>query len=138
MNVWTFTGNLGRDADARYLPDGTSVVSFSAAVKSGYGDKAATTWPKCTIFGKRGESLQQYLIKGVQVAVAGEVSLREWQDKDGMDRYTTEISVGGIGGVLTAQRDVLQRDWHVIVQARKADRLVLPAGSVIVRTVEGL
>jgi single-strand DNA-binding protein len=96
MNVWTFTGNLGRDADARYLPDGTSVVSFSAAVKSGYGDKAATTWPKCTIFGKRGESLQQYLIKGVQVAVAGEVSLREWQDKDGSKRQSLDVRVSEI------------------------------------------
>lgn len=47
-------------------------------------------------------------------------------------------TVMGIGGVLTAQRNDMQRDWHVIVQARKADRLVLPAGSVIVRTVEGL
>lgn len=45
-------------------------------------------------------------------------------------------TVMGIGGVLTAERSNLQRDWHVIVQARKADRLVLPAGSVIVRTVE--
>lgn len=96
MNVWTFTGNLGRDADARYMPDGTSAVSFSVAVKSGYGDKATTTWPKCTIFGKRGESLQQYLVKGAQVAVSGEVSLREWQDKDGSSRQSLDVRVSEI------------------------------------------
>lgn len=83
MNVYSFSGNLGRDADQKFLPDGTSIVSFSVAVKSGYGDKEATTWCKCSLFGKRGEGVYPYLKKGQLVGVSGELTLREYDKKDG-------------------------------------------------------
>lgn len=83
MNSYQFTGNIGRDAEQKFLTDGTSIVSFSVAVKSGYGDKEATTWPKCTMFGKRGEGVFPYLKKGQLVGVSGELTLREYDKKDG-------------------------------------------------------
>lgn len=95
MNSWSFTGNLGRDAERRTVDD-SSIVSFSVAVKSGYGDRAATTWVKCNLFGKRGESLHQYLIKGQQVAIVGEVTNREWTDKEGAKRLSLEVRVTDI------------------------------------------
>lgn len=93
LNVWCFTGRLGRDAETRYLPAGTQVLEFSVAVDVGYGDKKNTIWTKCTLFGERGGKLAQYLTKGTQVAVSGEVNLREWQDRDGGKRSTLEVRV---------------------------------------------
>ena len=93
MNNWSFTGNLGRDAETRHMANGDAVVSFSVGVKSGYGDKATTTWANCAMFGKRGESVAPYLTKGQLVGVIGEVSLREWSDKDGQKRVSLEVRV---------------------------------------------
>ena len=56
MNNWNFTGNLGKDAETKTTPSGTSVCTFSVAVKSGYGDNQKTTWANCSLFGKRAES----------------------------------------------------------------------------------
>ena len=86
MNVFTFSGNLGRDAERRYTAGGDSAVSFSVAVKSGFGDKAVTSWIKCNLWGKRGESVMPYLKKGQLVGVSGEFSAREWQDKEGQTK----------------------------------------------------
>ncbi len=93
MNVWAFTGNLGGDAEKRHASNGNPVVSFNVAVKAGYGDKATTIWAKCSFWGKRGEAVAQYLTKGQQVGIVGEVSLREWKDKEGQTRTSIEVSV---------------------------------------------
>lgn len=96
MNVIAFTGNIGQDAEQRNLPDGTAVVSMSVPCKSGYGDKATTTWLRCTIFGKRGESVAPYLTKGTLVGITGEFSAREYTDKDGMKRQSLEVRVNDL------------------------------------------
>ena len=96
MNVWNFTGNLGKDSEIRYLQSGDPVVSFSVGVKAGYGDKATTTWARCSMFGKRGESVAPYLVKGQQVAISGEVSLREYTDKQGQSRSSLEVRVNDL------------------------------------------
>lgn len=83
MNVWTFTGNLGKPAEKRFTANGDCVVSFSVAVKSGFGDKAKTTWANCALWGKRGEAVAEYLTKGQQVGVSGEVTLREYESANG-------------------------------------------------------
>lgn len=93
MNIWSFTGNLGGDAEQRHTAGGDSVVSFSVGVKSGFGEKASTTWAKCSMFGKRGESVLPYLLKGQLVGVSGEVNNREWQDKEGQKRMSLEVRV---------------------------------------------
>lgn len=96
MNNWNFTGNLGRDAEQKYATSGDSIVSFSVAVKSGYGDKAATTWAKCTMWGKRGESVLPYLTKGQLVGVSGEVELREYVKKDSTNGASLEVRVNDL------------------------------------------
>lgn len=96
MNIWSFTGNLGGDADQRHTAGGDSVVSFSVGVKSGFGDKASTTWARCSMFGKRGESVLPYLLKGQLVGVSGEVNNREWQDKEGQKRMSLEVRVNDL------------------------------------------
>ena len=96
MNSWNFTGNLGNDCEQRYTQSGDSVVSFSVGVKSGFGDKASTTWAKCAMFGKRGEAVAPYLKKGTLVGVVGEVNNREYQDKDGQKRYSLDVRVNDL------------------------------------------
>lgn len=96
MNNWNFTGNLGRDAEQRFTQSGDSVVSFSVGVKSGFGDKATTTWANCSMFGKRGESVAPYLKKGLLVGVCGEASLREWTDKEGNKRQNLDVRVNDL------------------------------------------
>lgn len=106
MNNWNFTGNLGKDAEQRFTAGGDSVVSFSVAVKAGYGDKATTTWARCSMFGKRGEAVLQYLNKGQLVGVSGELSTREWE-KDGKKHTSIEVRVGDLTllGKSDGQRD---------------------------------
>lgn len=96
MNVWTFTGRIGRDAEQRFTSSGDSIVNFNVAVDSGFGDKKQTTWPRCTIFGKRGSSLVGYLTKGALVAVSGELTMREWEDSDGARRVSLEVRVAEV------------------------------------------
>lgn len=107
LNVWTFVGNLGQDAETRVTPKGDSVVSFSVGVQSGFGDKATTTWARCSMFGKRGEAVSPYLLKGQQVAVSGELSTREWNDKNGQTRTSVEVRVAEIQ--LVGKRDGQQQ-----------------------------
>ena len=93
MNNFSFTGNIGNNAEQRYTQGGDSIVTFNVAVKAGFGDKAVTTWVKCNLWGKRGESVIPYLNKGQLVGISGELANRKWQDKDGQDRYSLEVRV---------------------------------------------
>ena len=96
MNSWSFTGHIGEDCNTRFTQSGDSVVSFSVGVKSGFGDKATTTWAKCAMFGKRGESVAPYLKKGALVGISGEVNNREYQDKEGQKRYSLDVRVNDL------------------------------------------
>jgi len=95
MNNWNFTGNLGRDAEQKFVGD-NSLVEFSVAVKSGFGDKAATTWVKCQMWGKRGESVLQYLNKGQLVGISGEPTLRLYEKKDGGQGVSLDVRVNDL------------------------------------------
>lgn len=128
MNVFTFTGNLGGNAEQRYTQSGDSVVSFSVAVKSGFGDKASTTWVRCTMFGKRGESVLPYLNKGQLVGVSGEFSAREWDDKQGQKRTSIEVRVNDLtllGGKQDAQQDQRQQTTQQSKKVSHGDGLDL-------------
>ena len=94
MNSITITGNLGKDAELRNLNDGTAVLSFSVADNQGK-DKPSIWW-NCSLFGRRAESLAQYLTKGQQVTVIGTVSEREWSDKEGNKRKSMDVRVSDI------------------------------------------
>jgi single-strand DNA-binding protein len=95
MNVIAVSGNLTKDAEVRYLPNGgDAVCSFSVADNQGK-DKPAIFW-NCSLFGKRAESLSPYLTKGNPVTVTGTVTERKWTDKDGVERASREVRVNDI------------------------------------------
>ena len=79
MNIWTFTGSLGKNAETAASKAGKAYCTFSVAVNSGYGDNQKTTWVDCFFSGKRAEgNLPQYLLKGQKVAISGELTLERW------------------------------------------------------------
>lgn len=92
MNIFTFTGRMGGNAELRTTPAGKSVCQFSVAVDSGFGDKKATNWVRCTLWEKRGEALAPYLLKGDMVSVSGELRLHEYEIK-GEKRASLEVNV---------------------------------------------
>jgi single-strand DNA-binding protein len=94
MNSITIVGGLGRDAELKYLNNGDPICNFSVADSQGR-DKG-TIWWNCTLFGKRGEALAQYLTKGQSVTVVGSVTEREWQDKEGNKRKSMDVRVSEI------------------------------------------
>ena len=106
MNNWNFTGRLGKDSEMRHLPNGDAVLSFSTAVDFGYGEKKGTIWARCSMFGKRAESVAPYLKKGQQVAISGELSTRKWKNSDDVEQTSLEVRVGEltmVGGKPEAQ-----------------------------------
>ena len=107
MNILCFTGRIGKDCESRFTSSGDAVVSFTAAMDSGYGDKKVTTWLNCSMWGKRGESVAPYLLKGTQIAVSGELTNREYTDKEGNKRYSLDVRVNDltlIGGKQEASK----------------------------------
>jgi len=94
MNNISIAGNVSQDAEVRYLNDGTQVASFSVADNQGR-DKNAIFW-RCSLFGKRAESLSGYLKKGQPVTVSGNLTENEWTDKDGQKRKNMELRVADV------------------------------------------
>jgi single-strand DNA-binding protein len=109
VNKVILVGNLGRDAELRYTPGGAAVATLNLATTEVWNDKGGqrqekTEWHRVVLWGKQAESLQEYLTKGKQIYVEGRLQTRQWDDKDGNKRYTTEIKadritlLGGGGG----------------------------------------
>src|SRR5258705_12590267 len=115
VNKVILIGNLGRDPETRYMPDGGAITNISVATTDVWKDKNGekqekTEWHRVAFFGKLAEIAGEYLKKGSQVYVEGRLQTRKWQDKDGNDKYTTEIvaqqmqmlgsrqGMGGAGG----------------------------------------
>ncbi len=112
VNKVILIGNLGRDPETRYMPDGGAITNISIATTENWKDKQGekqekTEWHRVAFFGKLAEIAGEYLKKGSQVYVEGRLQTRKWQDKDGVDKYTTEIvanamqmlgSRSGLGG----------------------------------------
>jgi single-strand DNA-binding protein len=109
VNKVILVGNLGRDAELRYTPGGSPVATLNLATTEVWNDKSGqrqekTEWHRVVLWGKTAESLSEYLIKGKQLYVEGRLQTRQWDDKDGNKRYTTEIRgdrivlLGGGGG----------------------------------------
>jgi single-strand DNA-binding protein len=94
MNVICIAGQLGKDAEVKYLPNGDAICNFSVADSQGR-DKP-TIWWNCGLYGKRAESLSKYLTKGQAVTVSGTVSEREWTDKEGNKRKTIDVRVSDL------------------------------------------
>lgn len=106
MNVFTFTGNLGKDCRTNNA-GGTAVCNFSVAVKSGYGDKEQTNWIDCSLWGKQAESrLVDYLKKGQQVAISGELGTKDHEGKTYLTCRVNNINL--IGGKSDSQHSPTQ------------------------------
>jgi single-strand DNA-binding protein len=108
VNKVILVGNLGRDAELRYTPGGAAVATLNLATTEVWNDRnnqrqEKTEWHRVILWGKQAESLQEYLTKGKQIYVEGRLQTRQWDDKDGNKRYTTEIKadrvtlLGGAG-----------------------------------------
>ena len=92
-NVFSFTGAVGRDAEVRYAPSGLAVLNFTVANNIGFGDKQQTLWIRVALFGKRAEgSLKDYLKKGQQVFVSGELTQSEYRANDGTTKTSLELN----------------------------------------------
>jgi single-strand DNA-binding protein len=101
VNKVMLVGNLGKDAELRYTPGGAAVATLNLATTEVWNDKQGqrqekTEWHRIVVWGKQAESLQEYLVKGKQIYVEGRLQTRQWDDKDGNKRYTTEIKADRI------------------------------------------
>ena len=98
INKAIILGNLGKDPEVKYMPNGTAVANFSIATSETWKDKAGgesqekTEWHNCVAFGRLAEIIEQYVKKGSKVYCEGKIQTRSWE-KDGVKRYTTEINV---------------------------------------------
>lgn len=106
VNKVILIGNLGRDPETRYMPDGGAITNISVATTEVWKDKNGekqekTEWHRVAFFGKLAEIAGEYLKKGSQVYVEGRLQTRKWQDKDGQDRYSTEVVLQGFNSNLT-------------------------------------
>ena len=96
VNKVILVGNLGRDIELRYTPGGAAVATLSLATTEVWNDKSGqrqekTEWHRVVLWGKTAETLAEYLLKGRQIYVEGRLQTRQWDDRDGNKRYTTEI-----------------------------------------------
>lgn len=110
VNKVILVGNLGADVELRYTPSGTAVGNLRLATTETWFDKNSgerreqTEWHRVVLWGKQAETLQQYLLRGRQIYVEGRLQTRQWDDRDGNKRYTTEVRsdrvvlLGGRGG----------------------------------------
>jgi single-strand DNA-binding protein len=103
VNNITVAGGLTRDAEMKYLQNGDAVCSFSVADSDGR-DKPAIYW-NCSMFGKRAESLSQYLLKGNKVTVTGKVTERSYTDKNGQEKKVMDVRVNDIALQGSSSRD---------------------------------
>ena len=110
INKVILVGNLGQDPETRYMPSGGAVTNITVATNESWKDKQTgeqkdrTEWHKVAMFNRLAEVAAEYLRKGSQVYIEGKIRTRKWQDKEGKDRYTTEViademqMLGGRGG----------------------------------------
>ena len=105
VNKVIFVGNLGQDPEVRYLPNGGAVTNITLATSESWRDKQTgetkevTEWHRVVLFGKLAEVAGEYLRKGSQVYIEGQLKTRKWQDQSGQDRYITEVVVN-VGGTM--------------------------------------
>lgn len=99
MNKVILIGNLGKDPERRAMPDGRQISNINVATTESYRDsstgeiKELTEWHRCVAFGKTAEYINQYVTKGRKVYIEGRLRTRKWQDKDGNDKYMTEVNI---------------------------------------------
>lgn len=129
VNKVILVGNLGQDPEVRYMPNGGAVANITLATSESWRDKATgemkeqTEWHRVVLFGKLAEVVSEYLRKGSQVYIEGQLRTRKWTDQSGQDRYTTEVvvNVGGTMQMLGGRQGVALRQVVIsVVVSRRA------------------
>lgn len=113
VNKVILVGHLGQDPEVRYMPNGGAVANLTLATSESWRDKQDgeirehTEWHRVVVFGKLAEIASEYLRKGAQVYIEGQLRTRKWTDQSGQDKYTTEVvvNVGGTMQMLGGRRD---------------------------------
>ena len=105
INKVILVGNLGKDPEVRYTPNGKAVANLTLATSESWKDQSGqiqekTEWHRVSMFGKLAEIAGEYLRKGSQVYIEGKLQTRKWQDQQGQDRYTTEVVLDPFTGVM--------------------------------------
>ncbi|MGY5450749.1 single-stranded DNA-binding protein [Agarivorans sp. MS3-6] len=106
INKVILVGNLGQDPEVRFMPNGGAVANITIATSESWRDKQSgeqkerTEWHRVVLFGKLAEVAGEYLKKGSQVYIEGQLQTRKWQDQSGQDRFSTEVVVQGFNGVM--------------------------------------
>jgi single-strand DNA-binding protein len=105
VNKVILVGNLGKDPEVRYTPNGKAVANLTLATSESWKDQSGqiqekTEWHRVSMFGKLAEIAGEYLRKGSQVYIEGKLQTRKWQNKEGQDQYTTEIVLDPFNGVM--------------------------------------
>jgi single-strand DNA-binding protein len=130
VNKVILIGNLGKDPETKYMPSGDAVCNFSVATTESWNDKTSgdkvekTEWHNIVMFKRLAEVAGEYLRKGSQVYIEGRLQTRKWQDRDGNDRYTTEVRadqmqmLGGRGGSAGAGASAAPQSAPAPSQAR--------------------
>lgn len=104
INKVILVGNLGNDPEIKYAPSGDAITNLSIATSESWKDKNSgekkekTEWHRVVLFGKKAELAGEYLRKGSKVYLEGKLQTRKWTDKEGQDRYTTEVVLQNYGG----------------------------------------
>ena len=107
VNKVTLIGNVGQDPEIRKTQNGDIIANLSIATSESWKDKNTgerkekTEWHKVSIFGKTAEVVEKYVTKGSKLYIEGQLQTRKWTDKDGNERYTTEVVVQGFNGNMT-------------------------------------
>jgi single-strand DNA-binding protein len=105
VNKVILVGNLGKDPEVRYTPDGKAIANLTLATSESWKDQSGqmqerTEWHRVSIFGKLAEIAGEYLRKGSQVYIEGKLQTRKWTNKEGQDQHTTEIVLDPFNGVM--------------------------------------
>jgi single-strand DNA-binding protein len=143
VNKVILVGNLGADPDTRYMPSGKAVTNIRLATSESWKDRQTgdmqerTEWHSIVMYDKLGEIAAEYLRKGSQVYIEGKIRTRKWQDKEGKDRYTTEViadqmqmlgSRGGGGGAASEPREPRSSSRPAPAEDRAAAPVVVGGG----------
>lgn len=134
VNKVILVGNLGKDPEIRYAPSGDAIATLTLATTDNWKDKAtgekkeATEWHRVVFFGRVAEVAGQYLKKGSQIYVEGSLRTRKWTDKEGQDRYTTEVR-GDEMKMLGSRPGSASMDEGGYTESRPAQRASAPASN---------
>lgn len=132
VNRATILGNVGKDPETRFMSNGKAVTNISVATSESWKDKQtgeqreSTEWHNVVFFDRLAEVVGEYVKKGSQIYVEGKITTRKWQDKDGKDRYTTEIVANELQLLGGAQGGSGQQDRSA---PRREERQRPPAGA---------